>query len=124
MCHNIVSEWSRCATARYGSYGTHGTNQRNIDMGSRNVTPVDRAHTEETGYIAFLARTCLVISPAFFSCSSCRLAAQSPSCVPPKPKAESVCGWRGFEPSGGVSLIAGEPDVVAGQTKYQQVGLG
>ena len=44
--------------------------------------------------------------------------------MPPKPKAESVCGWRGFEPSGGVSSIAGEPDVVAGQTKYQQVGLG
>ena len=47
-----------------GAVGTHGTNQRTIDTGSGNATSVDRAHREETGNIAFWARTRLVLSPA------------------------------------------------------------
>ena len=38
-------------------------------------------------------------------------------------KEESVCGCRGFEPSGDDSPKAGKPDVVAGQTRYRQVDL-
>ena len=45
-----------------GAVGTHETNQISVHKCRRNATPVDRVHREETGNIAFLARTCLVLS--------------------------------------------------------------
>ena len=45
-----------------GAVSTHETNQRSVHKCRRNATPVDRVHREETWNIAFLARTCLVLS--------------------------------------------------------------
>mgnify|MGYP000225819704 CR=1 FL=1 len=88
----VPKRWSRRGLADgvsysrpTGSVGTHGTNQRTLDTGSRNATPVHRAHREETGNIAFWVRTSLVLNPRRFPTSSCRSAAHRPSRVLPKP---------------------------------------